>query len=194
VTAATAGRRPEETEVKLPCADLDALRAKLQGAGATLRSSRHEESNVLYDDAKEELSGRGGTLRLRTAGSETILTFKGPARFEGGIKVREEREVRVSDAAQAEAILVALGFRPKFRYEKWREEWLFGECVVCLDETPIGRFLEVEGNPGAIRRLLATFGLDFTEAIPYSYAGLYARKRREDPALPPDMVFEDRKA
>lgn len=194
MTAATAGRRPEETEVKLPCADLDALRTKLQEAGATLRSARHEESNVLYDDAKEELSGRGDTLRLRTAGSETILTFKGPARFEGGLKVREEREVRLSDAAEAEALLVALGFRPRFRYEKRREEWLYGDCVVCLDETPIGRFLEVEGNPGAIRRLLAMLGLDFSEAIPYSYAGLYARKRREDPALPPDMVFEDRKA
>ena len=180
MTAAPAGRRPEETEVKLPCADLDALRAKLREDGATLRSARHEESNVLYDDAKEELSGRGGTLRLRTAASETILTFKGPARFEGGIKVREEREVRVSDAAEAEALLIALGFRPKFRYEKRREEWDLDDCAIALDETPIGSFVEIEGDPSAIRRALQALGLDFSEAIPYTYAELYRRRRRDD--------------
>jgi adenylate cyclase class 2 len=183
------GKRPEEIEIKLPCADPEGIREALRGHGATLREEKHAEHNVLYDDPGGELSGRGCTLRLRTAGSDVILTFKGPARFDGGLKVREEREVRVSDAAEAAALLSGIGLVPRFRYEKQRESWEHAGCLVSLDETPIGRFLEIEGNPAASRRVVSDLGLDFSEAIPYSYPGLYARRRREDPALPPDMVF-----
>lgn len=185
-------KRSEETEVKLPCTDLAAVGAKLRERGATLREEKHAEHNVLYDDPRGELSGRGCTLRLRTAGPDVILTFKGPARFDGGLKIREEREVRVSDAAEAAALLSGIGLVPRFRYEKQRESWEHAGCTVSLDETPIGRFLEVEGNPADIRRVLTDLGLDFSEAIPYSYPSLYARRRREDPTLPPDMVFGDR--
>jgi adenylate cyclase class 2 len=182
-------KRSEETEIKLPCTDLAGVREKLRSRGATLREEKHAEHNVLYDDPRGELSGRGCTLRLRTAGPDVILTFKGPARFEDGLKIREEREIRVSDAAEAAALLSGIGFLPRFRYEKQRESWEHAGCIVSLDETPIGRFLEVEGNPAAIRRVVTDLELDFSEAIPYSYPKLYARRRREDPALPPDMVF-----
>ena len=63
---------------------------------------------------------------------------------------------------------------------------------MALDETPIGRFVEVEGEPTAIRRAVVALGLDFAEAIPYSYARLYEERRRDDPSLPEDMVFEGR--
>lgn len=189
---ASEGGRSEETEIKLPCDDLVGVRGRLEAAGATLRAAAHAESNVLFDDARGELSGRGRTLRLRTAGPDVILTFKGPPRFESGVKIREEREVRVSDAAEATALLAGIGLIPRFRYEKNREEWDHGGCAIALDETPIGRFLEIEGNPAAIRRVVAQLGLDFSEAIPYSYPNLYARRRREDPRLPPDMTFEAR--
>ncbi len=75
------------------------------------------------------------------------LTFKGPARFEQGIKTREERETSVGSAEEAEAILLRLGFVRRFRYEKRREEWRLFGCAVALDETPIGNFVEIEGDP-----------------------------------------------
>ena len=113
-------------------------------------------------------------MRLRRAAGRTILTYKGPARFQDGVKTREEREVDVSDAAEEEAILTGLGLERRFRYEKRREEWDCDGCVVALDETPIGTFVEVEGDPIGIRRLVAQLALDPSEAIPYSYAELYA--------------------
>lgn len=180
---------PEEVEVKLPCADLEAVREKLRQGGAERTAPLHEEINDLYDDPEEKLSGRGGTLRLRRARGEGVLTYKGVARFEQGLKRRPEREVRVSDAETAHAILEGIGMQRRFRYEKRREEWEIEGCSVALDETPIGRFVEVEGNPVDIRRVVAALGLDFAEAIPYSYPKLYALRRRENPKLPPDMVF-----
>jgi len=188
----SASRDPrQEIEIKLPCEELDRVRERLAALGAEKLSDLHFESNDLYDDEEKRLSRSGSTLRVRQAGGETILTYKGRARFEDGIKQREERETRVSDAREIDAILKALGLSPRFRYEKRREEWRIDSTVVALDETPIGRFVEVEGDPPEIRRLVVAIGLDFASAIPYSYARLYELKRKEKPELPEDMVFSE---
>jgi len=182
-------RTREEVEVKLPASDLAGVRDRLVKGGATLAAARHDESNDLFDDPQSRLSGSGRAVRLRRAGGRAILTYKGAARFEAGVRVREERETEVSDPGEAEAILRGLGFERRFRYEKRREEWKHGHCLVALDETPIGNFVEVEGSPDDIRRVVADLSLDSSEAIPYSYAELYARRRKEDPALPADMIW-----
>ena len=188
-------RRPEppggtEVEIKLPAPDLDALRVRLREEGGRLASPRHFESNDLYDDDGGSVGERGCALRLRRTPQGALLTFKGPARFAGGVKTREERETAVDDPEALDRILNGLGYRPRFRYEKHREEWEFERCVVALDETPIGSFVEVEGEPTAIRGVLSRLGLDPADALPYSYADLYARRRRADPSLPADMLLE----
>ena len=181
----------EEIEVKLAAPDLAAVREKLIAAGAQLRSPVHSQSNELYDDDSGTLSKSGRALRLRRANGRAVLTYKGPARFEHGAKIREEREVEVSDAGETQAILVGLGLAPRFRYEKRREEWEWEGCVVALDETPIGRFVEIEGEPPSLRSALVRLGLDAADAIPYSYPELYRRRRQEDASLPEDMVFAE---
>ena len=179
----------DEIEIKLPARDLDAVRAALRDGGAALKAEKHDETDDLYDDRERRLSASGRALRLRRAAGRVILTYKGPARFQAGAKVREEREVGVADAEEASAILERLGYERRFRYQKRREEWAWEGCVVALDETPIGTFVEIEGDPTAIRHLVARLGLDPSEAIPYSYAELYTRRRKEQPSLPADMVW-----
>ena len=179
-----------EIEIKLPVADLGAVRERLRARDARAITDPHFESNDLYDQADGSIAKSGRVLRLRRTENGATLTFKGPARFEDGAKTREERETAVSDPNEMEKILVALGYQRRFRYEKRREEWSPDECVVALDETPIGAFAEIEGDPAAIRRALQHLVLDPADSLPYSYAELYARRRREDPALPPDMLLE----
>jgi len=191
VTSPQEAANKDEVEIKLPCASLDAVRDKLRAANATPISPLHFESNDLYDNTQGQMVGSGSTLRLRRSNDQALLTYKGPPRFEGGIKWREERETLVSDASEAEAILAGLGFTRRFRYEKRREEWKFEECVVALDETPIGDFVEIEGHPSSIRRAVARLELDFSETIPYSYSKLYALRRKQEPSLPSDMVFSN---
>ena len=179
-----------EIEIKLPVADLGAVREKLGARGGRQLTAPHEESNDLYDQADGSLVKSGRVLRLRRTEEGATLTFKGPPRFEDGTRTREERETAVSDPREMESILAALGFERRFRYEKRREEWSLDDCVIALDETPIGSFAEVEGDPAAIRRVLQQLALDPSESLPYSYAELYARRRREDPTLPADMLLE----
>ena len=181
----------QEIEIKLPCEDLARVRERLRALGARNVSDLHFEANELYDDGPGRLSRSGSTLRVRRAGGETILTYKGPARLEDGIKQRVERETRVSDAEEIEAILEALGLSPRFRYEKRREEWSLDSALVALDETPIGNYVEIEGDPSEIRRVVVALDLDFASAVPYSYAKLYAMRRKEEPGLPENMVFAE---
>ena len=179
-----------EIEIKLPVADLEAVRESLRARNARPITDSHFESNDLYDQADGGLRKSGRVLRLRRTEDGATLTFKGPARFEDGAKTREERETAVSDPNEMERILGALGFERRFRYEKRREEWSLDDCVIALDETPIGAFAEIEGDPAAIRRALQHLSLDPADSLPYSYAELYARRRREDPTLPADMLLD----
>ena len=179
----------EESEIKIPVADLSPIRRRLEAAGAQRVSERHDETNVLFDDAEGRLAASGRALRLRRARGRGIVTFKGAPTFEGAVKRREEIEVDVSDADAARRLIERLGFAPKFRYDKRREEFRFGGCVVALDETPIGQYVEIEGPPDALAPAASGLGLDARAAVPHSYAGLYRRAREADPSLPADMVF-----
>lgn len=179
-----------EIEIKLPVRDLGAVRQALQANDARQLTAHHSESNDLFDQADGALAKSGRVLRIRRTDDGATLTYKGAARFEDGAKTREERETAVSDPNEMESILGALGFHRRFRYEKRREEWSLDDCVIALDETPIGTFAEIEGDPAAIRRALQHLGLDPADSLPYSYAELYARRRREDPTLPADMLLD----
>lgn len=178
-----------ETEIKIPVAELESLRVKLREAGAVEARAAHDEDNTLYDDAEGRLSRSGCALRLRVAGRRCFLTFKGVARFEGSMKIREELETEIGEPETLRAILARLGFVPRFRYQKRRQELELLGCTVCLDETPIGDFVEVEGDADRIYETLDRLGLSAAEAERDSYAGLYARARLKEPGLPPDMLF-----
>jgi adenylate cyclase class 2 len=94
--------------------------------------------------------------------------------------VRQETEVTVSSPEQAERILEGLGFRPWFRYEKFRTTYRLKELpelVIDLDETPIGAFLELEGPPEAIDRAAGRLGYGPRAYLRESYYELFERER-----------------
>lgn len=175
-----------ERELKFHCPDLNALRDKLAGAAAERVAPRSLEDNLIFD-RDLELSRSGRILRLRRDGSGARLTYKGPASYDSGVKVREERETRVADAETVERILVSLGYEVVRRYQKRREEWAVGGVVVALDHTPIGDFTEFEGD-GA-EKLARRFGFEKEDAEVRNYLELYANYRKDNPTAPEDMVF-----
>jgi adenylate cyclase class IV len=103
--------------------------------------------------------------------------------LEGGrYKVRDEREVRLSDAGAGAHILEAFGLAPRFRYEKYRTTYRMpgrGGVVVELDETPIGTFLELEGSRAAIDRAAGGLGFGPADYIVETYVALFIEKLRE---------------
>jgi adenylate cyclase class 2 len=134
---------------------------------------RHLEDNLLLDDGLGSLGAAGSLLRLRRTPDQALVTFKGPRSVVDGVRSRQELEVVVADAGAAQAILEALGFRRVFRYQKYRESYAWQDVAIELDETPVGTFLEIEGEASSIRAAAAALGRRPEEFISDSYAALY---------------------
>jgi len=188
--SANAGH-PVEIEAKLRVSDRPALERALAALGAAPGPTEHE-TNTLFDDASGTLTSRREALRVRETEGRGLLTYKGKARVERGVKTRVELESAVASASSVAAILGALGFSPRFFYEKRRTLWRFPDParpLVAVDETPLGLFAEIEGSEDAVRTLAKELGIREDELLHDSYAALYLAAREKDPSLPPEMRF-----
>jgi adenylate cyclase class 2 len=178
-----------EREMKVPVAGLDPLRTALAELGARRVEPATFEDNLILDDAAGTLAASGRLLRLRRWGTVVTLTYKGPARFAEGVKHRQELETEVADFEGMLAVLAPLGFDPVRRYQKRRELWQAEAVQVALDETPIGCFVELEGDEATLRALAARLGLDPAQAARGTYLDLWNEWRAHHPEAGPDMVF-----
>ena len=175
-----------EREIKFPGAELEKLRERLLDLEAERVGPPAFEDNWILDRGSELLDS-GRILRLRTDGGRARLTFKGPMRLEGNVKVREEREVEISGSDEAMALFENLGYQVVRRYQKVREEWHLGGVTIALDHTPIGDFAEFEGD-GA-ETVAKRCGFDPDKAERRSYLRLYQDHLKKHPDAPPEMVF-----
>jgi adenylate cyclase class 2 len=178
----------QEIEVKFPLTDRGALTRRLQEIGAHRLYPETFEDNIVLD-RRGELRTKGALLRVRKFGKYAIATYKGPMSMEGGIKKREEVQTGVESFELAIELLDALGFKPVFRYQKFREVWRVKDVEIVLDRTPIGQYFEIEGPIDVIRSVSADLGMNMDQAIRLTYADLYRQARRTRSDLPENMVF-----
>jgi adenylate cyclase class 2 len=173
----------QEIEIKFRVANIRSLRRSLRESKFKLITRRTREMNTLYDFRGQTLRKRGDLLRLRKYGSELVLTYKAKGKT-GRHKTRTELETKIDDGNKMEAILLALGFAPSFRYEKFRSEWSDGKGKVVLDETPIGIFGEIEGRSRWIDQTARLLGISNSDYITQSYAELFFdwKKQSRSPA------------
>jgi adenylate cyclase class 2 len=177
-----------EIEVKFPLADRGAIVRRLESLGAERLYPETFEDNIVLD-RRGELKTRGSLLRVRKFGRYTLVTFKGPQSITGGVRTREEVQTGVESLERAIALFDQLGFKPVFRYQKFREVWRIGDAEVMLDRTPIGDYFEIEGPLARIREIAESLGIEMDKAIRQNYADLYRQQRRTRPDLGENMVF-----
>lgn len=177
-----------EVEIKFRVVDVRALARRLRSAGFRVVTRRTHEMNTLYDLPGEVLRRRRELLRLRKYGSEWTLTHKA-GKTTGRHSSREELETSVGDGKRMDAILRALGYAPSFRYEKFRTEWTDGKGQVVVDETPIGKFCEIEGAPRWIDRTAKKLGVRADDYITKNYAGLFLEWKSRTRSKAVEMTF-----
>lgn len=176
-----------EREIKLAFPSAQAARVALVDAGAEPHTPRRLQDDALYDNDAKTLFAGASALRLRREAGRAVLTFKGPVQA-GPMKTREEIESAVDDGDAVAAVLAALGFRPWFRYQKYREELRAPGVVVAIDETPAGVFVEIEGDAAGITALAEKLGRGPGDYILDSYRGIWVAARG---AAAGDMLFEN---
>jgi adenylate cyclase class 2 len=178
----------QEIEVKFPLRDRAELIRKLQDIGASRLYPETFEDNIVLD-RRGELRTKGALLRVRKFGKYSLITYKGPMSIDGGIKSREEVQTGVESFELAIELLDSLGFKPVFRYQKFREVWRVREVEIVLDRTPIGEYFEIEGPMETIRAVANELGMNMDQALRSTYADLYRQARRTRNDLPENMVF-----
>jgi adenylate cyclase class 2 len=175
-----------ETEVKIKVEDLHDIKRRIKQKGGTYESSFFED-NIVFDDPQGTLHEKEYLLRLRKSDHVTV-TVKTPMQ-KGRYKVMQEYEIQVSDFDQALSILNILGYQKVFRYQKMREIFSFQRTKVFLDDTPIGNYIEIEGEGGDIEQTAKLLGLDFEKKITKNYIEVYHDYCRENGLEPGDMIY-----
>jgi adenylate cyclase class 2 len=181
-----------ETEVKIPVKDRDAsaVVSLLESSGLHVSVPRIFEANAVYDTADQKIRGAEMLLRLRQVGDKNIITWKGPP-VPGPYKSRPEIETRFDSFDALHRILQNLGYSVLFRYEKYRTEFSepSGDGSVTFDETPIGNYLELEGEGPWIDKWSAKLGFKPDDYVLQSYSRLYLDFCREAGVQPSHMTF-----
>lgn len=178
----------QEIEIKFRGADLRDLAKRLRAAGFRQVTGRTHEINSLYDLPGQKLRHKDELLRLRKYGAAWVLTHKAKGGA-GRHKKRIETETEVADGKKMDGILRALGYRPTFRYEKFRAEWSDGHGHVVIDETPIGNFGEIEGSPRWIDQTARRLGIGPSDYITDTYASLFFAWKRRTRSPATEMTF-----
>ena len=192
---------------------------RLGAKPANHKAPRMHEMNLIFDTPDGGLAKHGQLLRIRTetpaplkngarrkVAARTLLTFKSPpAELAIGDvgpagdrrhKVREEIETELTDGATMQRIFEGLGLRGWFRYEKYRttyvlpgrHAWAKG-LLIEVDETPIGTFVELEGQAAAIDRAAKELGFSTRDYVLKNYLVLYVEECKRRGEEPRDMLF-----
>ena len=181
---------PLEREVKLRFASADEARQRILASGLSVvpLRPRRLQQDILLDTQDRALYARACALRVRSEDGRAYVTFKGPPQ-PGAMKLREEHETTAGSAGVLATILGELGFRPWFRYEKYREEFAADHVVITIDETPVGVFVEIEGVEERITAAAMALGKSPADYVTASYRALYVDHCRERGIDPTDMRF-----
>jgi adenylate cyclase class 2 len=83
---------------------------------------------------------------------------------------------------------------PVFRYEKWRTEYLDGRGLCVVDETPIGIYAELEGEPEWIDSTADALQIPQEMRTTKSYGRLFDQWRETTGATVQNLTFEAVKA
>lgn len=177
-----------ETELKFVVHDIAAFHTAVNRLDLSLKTPRTFESNTLFDTPDRQLRAKRQILRVREYGPKFVVThkrLKDPNATDTRYKTRIETETEVEDGTAIAEVFCQLGFCPAFRYEKFRTEWdaASGGHLV-LDETPIGTWAELEGDPAWIETMLARMAIPSEACTVESYGMLFLhwKERTGSPA------------
>lgn len=187
-----------EIEVKLRFDSVGAFARA--GIDLEIETARHFEDNWLLDTADRTLGAREAILRVRSADGKGSITYKEKAGDDAPasqFKQRVEIETAIDNPESALAMFERLGFHKWFRYQKHRTVYRAtlpggSTLTVMFDETPIGNFVELEGEEETIAQAVELLGVTSVDYILESYLALQAEHCQRQGKPLENMVFAER--
>ncbi|NQU17875.1 MAG: class IV adenylate cyclase [Candidatus Saganbacteria bacterium] len=163
-----------EYEVKYKIADKSDILPKLKELGAQDLGEQKETDVYLNFIGKQ--------VRIRKIGQEGLITHKRAIKTSGKAKVREETEVKISDADTMIKIFKGVGFQEGIKKEKIRHTFKLENAHVLIDKLPfMGYFIELEAeSEEELKEVSKKLSLDYSNASGDNYMGLFAKYCKEN--------------
>ncbi|HTE22181.1 MAG TPA: class IV adenylate cyclase [Candidatus Limnocylindria bacterium] len=150
-----------EIEAKFLNVNHDKLRAKLKELGAECAQPMQVLTRVNMDFKDKSLSEKGGWVRVRGDGKKATLAYKELGSWTlHGVK---EIEVNVSDFADTQKLLEAIGLEVYAYQVTKRETWEYKGAEIVLDIWPwVKPFIEIEGpSEENVREVAGELGFEW---------------------------------
>lgn len=180
-----------EFEARFLTIDADTITARLHDSGATRTMPRTLMRRIVLKN--QDITDRGGWLRLRDQGDKTVLTYKqvNSTDSASGIDSILEAEVEVADFHAAQQLLEAMGFTTLRYQENYREEWRLNGVTYDLDTWPgLPTYLEIEGpDEASVRAAAKNLDLDYGAATFGSVDEVYLAVLNRDILKESRLVF-----
>ena len=166
-----AGRSEKyEIQIKLPVDNLDKIRKKLKDLNIE-KSETKWQQDTYFEAPGWKLPKTDELMRIRQEGKKYILTYKGPAK---GKEIRIKPKIEFQVNPDLKNVLEKIGYKKILQINKKREEYLFDEIEIALDEVEnLGEFIELgTENPKhekKINKLIKKLELDLKSTTKKSY-------------------------
>ena len=167
--------KEKEIEVKFKLENVDTVREKLKSLGGIPDEKIEQKTFSLFDRFRF-LSRKGIFIRTRKDGDKSTFTIKTRnLELQSQYAERNEFNVSVEDAEAVAEMLKLIGLEDLRILQKYREQWHeLGEDVdVVIDYTPIGEFIEIEGEKKSIDEFIDAVGLGDLPRITQAYWDVY---------------------
>ncbi len=165
-----------EIEAKAAIENKEEIKQRiLEAGGKYIRVET--QSDIYFAHPSRDFMKTDEALRIREAGDEYTLTYKGP-KLDKLTKTREEIEIKLDDPVPMAGVLKMLGFMEVAPVVKTRSHYTLGDYQVALDEVEgLGHFIEIEKHadsykPEELVELLKSLGVEESKIERRSYLEL----------------------
>lgn len=170
-----------EIEAKFVNIDIDDMRHKLKGIGATLIQPLRDMKRITIDNST--MQAKNAFLRVRDEGNKTTMTYK---QFDDlSLDGVREIEVEVSDFHNTVALLAEAGLLHGSSQESRRETWSLEGVEIVIDEWPwLNPYIEIEGpDEASVINTAQKLGFNWDEAL---FGDVMVAYRAQYPHLTPN--------
>lgn len=175
-----------EIELKFKIDDDEKIRKLLKDKKAEFIGKAFERT-IRFDTEDKKLEKEGKFIRTRT-GFKDVITFKKKVESKE-FKEREEIELEISDIERMNMILRNIGFSKSLIMEKYREKWNLNNTEIVIDELPMGKFVEIEGDKDSIKEVAEYLMLDLNQKITVTYWEIWKDFSKENNIDDENIIF-----
>ncbi len=180
-----------ETEVKFFIPDPDEIIKRIE-SNSGLKVDETNEVNLCLDTTNHDIRRRRSLLRIRICDDNTKLTYKKPPPpGKTECKRLVEYETMIGDAEAILLIFKEMGYFVDTRYDKHRTTYRKNNVLICIDKTPFGCFLEIEGTEKEIKKEANALGLAWEKRIVANYLAIFKKLREKEGWDFSDPTFEN---